>query len=193
MQVAAIIESALEVAQKEKSLTIIPEIMVPLIGSQEEMRWLRERLDQTIQTIFSEKNQVISYKIGTMLEIPRACLTAEKIAEVADFFSFGTNDLTQLTYGFSRDDSGKFIGAYQQKQLLKEDPFQHIDEEGVGALMKIAVDKIKHFDPSIKIGVCGEVGGDPQSIRFLKKIGVDYISCSPYRVPAAILTIAQEK
>ncbi|ALS37875.1 pyruvate, phosphate dikinase [Enterococcus rotai] len=193
MQVAAIIESALEVAQKGKDLTIIPEIMIPLIGSQEEMRWLRERLDQTIQTIFSEKNQVISYKIGTMLEIPRACLTAEKIAEVADFFSFGTNDLTQLTYGFSRDDSGKFIGAYQQKQLLKEDPFQHIDEEGVGALMRIAVDKIKHFDPSIKIGVCGEVGGDPQSIRFLKKIGVDYISCSPYRVPAAILTIAQEK
>lgn len=193
MQVAAIIESALEVVQKEKSLTIIPEIMIPLIGSQEEMRWLRERLDQTIQTIFLEKNQVISYKIGTMLEIPRACLTAEKIAEVADFFSFGTNDLTQLTYGFSRDDSGKFIGAYQQKQLLKEDPFQHIDEEGVGALMKIAVDKIKHFDPTIKIGVCGEVGGDPQSIRFLKKIGVDYISCSPYRVPAAILTIAQEK
>ncbi|EOL44184.1 pyruvate, phosphate dikinase [Enterococcus caccae] len=193
MQVAAIIESAIEVAQKEQGITITPEIMIPLIGSQEEMQWLRERLNQTIQKIFTEKNQVISYKIGTMLEIPRACLTAEKIAEVADFFSFGTNDLTQLTYGFSRDDSGKFIGAYQNKKLLKADPFQHIDEEGVGALMKIAVDKIRAYDSSIKIGVCGEVGGDPQSIRFLKKIGVDYISCSPYRVPAAILTIAQEK
>ncbi|EOH98764.1 pyruvate, phosphate dikinase [Enterococcus haemoperoxidus ATCC BAA-382] len=193
MQVAAIIESAIEVAQKEPTLEIVPEIMIPLIGSKEEMAWLRECLEQTIQTIFTKTNQVISYKIGTMLEIPRACLTAEKIAEVSDFFSFGTNDLTQLTYGFSRDDSGKFIKAYQDKKLLKEDPFQHIDEEGVGALMKIAVDKIRGFDPSIKIGVCGEVGGDPQSIRFLKKIGVDYISCSPYRIPAAILTIAQEQ
>lgn len=191
MQVAAIIESAIEVSQKDS--TIEPEIMIPLIGSQEEMLWLRKRLVQTIQEIFDATGQVIPYKIGTMLEIPRACLTAEKIAEAADFFSFGTNDLTQLTYGFSRDDSVKFIGAYQEKQLLKEDPFQHIDEEGVGALMKIAVDKIRQFDPAIKIGVCGEVGGDPQSIRFLKKIGVDYISCSPYRIPAAILTIAQEQ
>ncbi|WYJ98528.1 pyruvate, phosphate dikinase [Enterococcus sp. DIV0212c] len=192
MQVAAIIESAIEVSQHEGISTIVPEIMIPLIGSQEEMRWLRERLVRTIQEIFDEKEQVIPYKIGTMLEIPRACLTAEKIAETADFFSFGTNDLTQLTYGFSRDDSVKFIGAYQEKQLLKNDPFQHIDEEGVGMLMKIAVDKIREVDPTIKIGVCGEVGGDPQSIRFLKKIGVDYISCSPYRIPAAILTIAQE-
>lgn len=193
MQVAAIIESAIEVAQKAKDLRIVPEIMIPLIGSREEMHWLRERLVQAIQKIFDEKQQTIPYKIGTMLEIPRACLTAEKIATVADFFSFGTNDLTQLTYGFSRDDSVKFIGAYQEKQLLKEDPFQHIDEEGVGALMKIAVDKIRSVDPTIKIGVCGEVGGDPQSIRFLKKIGVDYISCSPYRIPSAILTIAQEQ
>ncbi|MBO0439424.1 pyruvate, phosphate dikinase [Candidatus Enterococcus ikei] len=192
MQVAAIIESAIEVSQHEGNSTIVPEIMIPLIGSQEEMLWLRERLVRTIQEIFDEKEQVIPYKIGTMLEIPRACLTAEKIAEAADFFSFGTNDLTQLTYGFSRDDSVKFIGAYQDKQLLKNDPFQHIDEEGVGMLMKIAVDKIREVDPTIKIGVCGEVGGDPQSIRFLKKIGVDYISCSPYRIPAAILTIAQE-
>ena len=193
MQVAAIIESAIEVTQLEEDLVIVPEIMIPLIGSQEEMKWLRERLEQTIQEIFDQTNCVISYKIGTMLEIPRACLTAEKIAEEADFFSFGTNDLTQLTYGFSRDDSGKFIAAYQDNKLLKEDPFQHIDEEGVGALMKIAVDKIRNFDPSIKIGVCGEVGGDPQSIRFLKQIGVDYISCSPYRIPSAILTIAQEQ
>ncbi|MGX7245279.1 pyruvate, phosphate dikinase [Enterococcus quebecensis] len=193
MQVAAIIESAIDVSRNESDITIVPEIMIPLIGSQEEMSWLRERLVQTIQTIFDTEGQIVPYKIGTMLEIPRACLTAEKIAEVADFFSFGTNDLTQLTYGFSRDDSVKFIGAYQNKQLLKADPFQHIDEEGVGMLMRIAVDKIRAFDPTIKIGVCGEVGGDPQSIRFLKKIGVDYISCSPYRIPAAILTIAKEK
>ncbi|MBM7690161.1 pyruvate, phosphate dikinase [Enterococcus ureilyticus] len=192
MQVAAIIESALEISQKETDSVIVPEIMIPLIGSQAEMKWLRERLEQTVQSIFSKTGQAIAYKIGTMLEIPRACLTAEKIAEVADFFSFGTNDLTQLTYGFSRDDSGKFISAYQEKKLLKEDPFQHIDEDGVGILMKMAVDKIRSYDATIKIGVCGEVGGDPQSIRFLKKIGVDYISCSPYRIPSAILTIAQE-
>lgn len=192
MQVAAIIESALEVAKSQPEQITIPEIMIPLIGSYEEMQWLRTRLTETVQTIFKREAQVIPYKIGTMLEIPRACLTAEKIAEYADFFSFGTNDLTQLTYGFSRDDSGKFISAYQEKKLLTNDPFQQIDEAGVGQLMKIAVDKVRQVDPEIKIGVCGEVGGDPQSIRFLKKIGVDYISCSPYRVPAAILTIAQE-
>ncbi|XUD03803.1 pyruvate, orthophosphate dikinase [Enterococcus sp. AZ177] len=192
MQVAAIIESAIEVSQKDATLNIAPEIMIPLIGSKEELAFLRKHLEQTIQTIFAKMDQIIPYKIGTMLEIPRACLTAGKIAEVSDFFSFGTNDLTQLTYGFSRDDSGKFIGVYQDKLLVKEDPFQHIDEEGVGTLMKMAVDKIRAFDPTIKIGVCGEVGGDPQTIHFLKKMGVDYISCSPYRIPAAILTIAQE-
>lgn len=192
MQVAAIIESALEVAKSQPEKITIPEIMIPLIGSYEEMQWLRERLVEAIQTIFKQESQVIPYQIGTMLEIPRACLTAEKIAEYADFFSFGTNDLTQLTYGFSRDDSGKFISAYQEKHLLTNDPFQQIDEAGVGQLMKIAIDKARQVDPEMKIGVCGEVGGDPQSICFLKKIGVDYISCSPYRIPAAILTIAQE-
>lgn len=191
MQVAAIIESAMAVSQ-ESGVAIVPEIMIPLIGSKEELVWLRERLVQTIEQIFETEQQQIPYKIGTMLEIPRACLTADKIAEASDFFSFGTNDLTQLTYGFSRDDSVKFIGVYEERKLLKSDPFQHIDEEGVGALMTIAVDKIRSFDSDIKIGVCGEVGGDPQSIRFLQKLGVDYISCSPYRIPAAILTIAQE-
>jgi pyruvate,orthophosphate dikinase len=192
MQVSAIIESAIEVSQTEAGADVVPEIMIPLIGSHEEMAWLRQRLEQVIQHIFAKQGLTVPYKIGTMLEIPRACLTAEKIAQSADFFSFGTNDLTQLTYGFSRDDSGKFISAYEDKKLLPSDPFQHIDEEGVGTLMKIAVDKVHEFDQSIKIGVCGEVGGDPQSIRFLKKIGVNYVSCSPYRIPAAILTIAQE-
>lgn len=193
MQVSAIIETAIELIQNNKQLKIVPEIMIPLIGSHEEMSWLRSRLEKVIQDIFVAKEMIITYKLGTMLEIPRACMTAEKIAEYADFFSFGTNDLTQLTYGFSRDDSGKFIAEYLDHKILPDDPFQHIDEEGVGELMKIAVKKIRDKDKTLKIGVCGEVGGDPQSIHFLNKIGVDYVSCSPYRIPSAILTIAQEK
>lgn len=193
MQVSAIIETAIELMQQNTQEKIVPEIMIPLIGSHEEMSWLRARLEKVIQEIFVSKETIITYKLGTMLEIPRACLTAEKITEYADFFSFGTNDLTQLTYGFSRDDSGKFISEYLDHKILPDDPFQHIDEEGVGELMKIAVEKIRGKDRTLKIGVCGEVGGDPQSIHFLNKIGVDYVSCSPYRIPSAILTIAQEK
>lgn len=191
MQVTAIFETVLELT-KETGTEIIPEIMIPLISSHEEMQWLREKLKKCIDELLSKEKRQLDYKIGTMLEIPRACLTAEKIAEYADFFSFGTNDLTQLTYGFSRDDSGKFVDAYLEKKLLKQDPFQHLDEEGVGALLKIAIEKVRKFDKKLKIGICGEVGGDPQSIEFLKSLGIDYISCSPYRVPAAILTIAKD-
>ncbi|MHC5230073.1 pyruvate, phosphate dikinase [Enterococcus sp. LJL99] len=191
MQVTAIFETVLELT-KETGTEIVPEIMIPLISSHEEMQWLREKLKKCIDELLSKEKRQLDYKIGTMLEIPRACLTADKIAEYADFFSFGTNDLTQLTYGFSRDDSGKFVDAYLEKKLLKQDPFQHLDEEGVGALMKIAIEKVRRFDKKSKIGICGEVGGDPQSIEFLKSLGIDYISCSPYRVPAAILTIAKD-
>ncbi|MGL4697318.1 pyruvate, phosphate dikinase [Enterococcus larvae] len=189
MQVKAIVETALAV-NREQDFTTIPEIMIPLISTKEEMALLREHLDQVIQEVLN--SEALEYKIGTMIETPRACLIADGIAEYADFFSFGTNDLTQLTFGFSRDDSGKFLGEYIEQDLLKADPFQHLDEEGVGQLIEMAVANIHKTSKGSKIGVCGEVGGDPQSIRFLRKLPIDYVSCSPYRIPAAILTIAQE-
>ncbi|MCB5955996.1 pyruvate, phosphate dikinase [Enterococcus sp. CWB-B31] len=192
MQVAAIIETALECNQNE-AFTTIPEIMIPLISTAEELEMLRKLLEETIEDIFKQTGQSLQYKIGTMIETPRACLVADKLAQTSDFFSFGTNDLTQLTYGFSRDDSAKFLGEYADKGLLKDDPFQHLDENGVGELIKIAVSNVCSISDSAKIGVCGEVGGDPKSIRFLRKLPITYVSCSPYRIPAAILTIAQEE
>ncbi len=191
MQVTAIIEAAIEVSKIKNNQKIVPEIMIPLVGSQEEMSWLKTQLSRTIQQVFSQQNYTLEYKLGTMLEIPRACLIADKIANYAEFFSFGTNDLTQLTYGFSRDDAQTYINDYLDKKILPIDPFQHIDRQGVGALMKVATEKIKAVDPTLKIGVCGEVGGDPASIEFLQELAIDYVSCSPYRIPAAILTIAQ--
>ncbi|WP_086347719.1 pyruvate, phosphate dikinase [Candidatus Enterococcus clewellii] len=188
MQVRAIIETAVVVNQENKFETV-PEIMIPLISTEEEMALLRNHLDKVIQEVLDGTQ--LEYKIGTMIETPRACLLADRIAQHADFFSFGTNDLTQLTFGFSRDDSGKFLGEYVDKKLLKDDPFQHLDEEGVGQLIKLAVTNIQKTAKQAKIGICGEVGGDPQSIRFLQQLPIDYVSCSPYRIPAALLTIAQ--
>lgn len=189
MQVKAIIESAIDV--HKNNILVSPEIMVPFIGSKKEFLFIKTRIKQTIEKIFLSEGIELPYKIGTMLEIPRSCLTADTIAEEADFFSFGTNDLTQMTYGFSRDDSEKFLSEYLQKEILMKDPFQSIDQEGVGKLMEIACDKARKVDSQIKLGVCGEAGGDPVSIHYFHQLGLSYISCSPYRVPVAKLAAAK--
>lgn len=189
MQVEAIMEAALELAKTGKQVK--PEIMIPLVAEEKELSYLKKMLEDKIQDVFEKHQLKIAYKIGAMLEIPRACLTADQLATSAQFFSFGTNDLTQLTYGFSRDDSVKFLPDYIDKGILEDDPFQHLDQKGVGSLMKTAIELVKPQHKDISFGVCGEVGGDPDSVAFLQKIGLDYVSCSPYRVPAVLLTVAQ--
>ena len=190
MQTEAIFRSVIKLHQE--GIKIKPEIMIPLIADKKELEFVKSYLTQHIQYLFRELDQEsFPYEIGTMIELPRACLTADKLAQEADFFSFGTNDLTQMTYGFSRDDIGKFIGHYKQKNILSSDPFQHIDKEGVGELMRIAISKARQVKPNLSIGICGDVGGDPSSISFFQEIGVTYVSCSPYRVPAARLAVAQ--
>ena len=190
MQVEAIIESAIEI-NKELNFSIIPEIMIPLVGLNEELILVKSQIEKIIKDILNEKNIQLEYKIGTMIEIPRACFVADKIAESADFFSFGTNDLTQMAFGYSRDDVGKFMGEYIDKNLLVEDPFQSIDIDGVGQLMKIGVEKGRKAKETLKIGVCGEVGGDPESIKYFQQLGLSYVSCSPYRIPIARLAVAK--
>lgn len=190
MQVKAIIQSAIRLVQE--GIPVVPEIMIPLIAEKEELMHLKVLLIKTIEATFNAQNIVpFSYEIGTMIELPRACLIADQLAEQADFFSFGTNDLTQMTYGFSRDDIGKFINRYQEKAIMTHDPFQHLDQQGVGQLIKLAVSNARRTKPTMTIGICGEVGGDPQSIPFFQAIGIDYVSCSPYRIPAARLAVAQ--
>ena len=189
MQVEAIMEAALELVKTGKQVK--PEIMIPLVAEEKELTYLKKALEDKIQLVFEKHQMKIAYKIGAMLEIPRACLTADQLATSAQFFSFGTNDLTQLTYGFSRDDSVKFLPDYIDKGILEDDPFQHLDQKGVGSLMQTAIALVKPQHKDISFGVCGEVGGDPDSVSFLQKIGLDYVSCSPYRVPAVLLTVAQ--
>ncbi|MEZ7603631.1 pyruvate, phosphate dikinase [Streptococcus parasanguinis] len=190
MQTEAIFRSAIKLHQQGQEIK--PEIMVPLIADQKELEFIKNYLVQHIDQLFKQYDQEpFPYEIGTMIELPRACLTADKLAEEADFFSFGTNDLTQMTFGFSRDDIGKFIGQYKELEILPFDPFQMVDKEGVGELMKIAIRKARQVKPNIPIGICGEVGGDPSSISFFQKIQVTYVSCSPYRIPAARLAVAQ--
>ena len=190
MQTEAIFRSAIKLHQQGQKIK--PEIMVPLIADQKELEFIKNYLVQHIDQLFKQYDQEpFPYEIGTMIELPRACLTADKLAEEADFFSFGTNDLTQMTYGFSRDDIGKFIGQYKELEILPFDPFQMVDKEGVGELMKIAIRIARQVKPNIPIGICGEVGGDPSSISFFQKIQVTYVSCSPYRIPAARLAVAQ--
>lgn len=189
MQTRAIMEAAIQV-HKEKGYNVIPEIMVPLVGETKEFVQVKKVILEVIESVFKENNIQIPYLIGTMIEIPRACITADEIAAEAEFFSFGTNDLSQMTFGFSRDDAGKFINEYLQKNIFEKDPFQRIDRKGVGRLMQMAVDLGKQARPDIKLGICGEHGGEPNSIEFCHMLGLAYVSCSPFRVPIARLAAA---
>ena len=190
MQTRAVIEAALTV-KREDGYDIHPEIMIPLTCESKEFNYVRDIVAQTADEVIKASGEKLDYKIGTMIEIPRAALTADEIAKTAEFFSFGTNDLTQMTFGFSRDDAGKFLDAYYDKKLFDNDPFAHVDEKGVGKLVDMAVKLGKSTRPDIKLGVCGEHGGDPQSIDFFHRVGLTYVSCSPYRVPIARLAAAQ--
>lgn len=190
MQARAIFEAAIETA-KETGKAPVPEIMIPLVAAKKELELTRAQVDKVAKEVFAEAGQTIEYFVGTMIELPRACLTADAIAEVADFFSFGTNDLTQTTFGLSRDDAGKFLPYYVEKGILPKDPFVSLDPDGVGALVRIAKEKGRGVKPDLKLGICGEHGGDPASIQFCESVGLDYVSCSPYRVPVARLAAAQ--
>jgi len=189
MQTRAIIEAAINC--KEKGIKAIPEIMVPLIGTKAEYDMQEAIIRETAEKVFEEKAERVEYLVGTMIEIPRAALTAGKVAESAEFFSFGTNDLTQMTFGYSRDDAGKFLPIYLEKQLLKDDPFQKLDQEGVGELVEIGTKRGRATRPDLKVGICGEHGGEPSSVKFCHKVGMNYVSCSPFRVPIARLAAAQ--
>ncbi len=189
MQTRAIIEAALNL--KKRGINAIPEIMIPLIGTVQEFKLQEEIVRDTAQKIFNERNDSINFLVGTMIEIPRAALTADKVAEYAEFFSFGTNDLTQMTYGYSRDDAGTFLPIFIEKGILKHDPFQVLDQEGVGQLVEMATKRGRSTRPNLKVGICGEHGGEPNSVNFCHKVGMDYVSCSPYRVPIARLAAAQ--
>ncbi len=190
MQTKAIIEAAIEIS-KEEGKKIRPEIMIPLVGIVEELEYLKTNIVNTANELIEKEDVELEYLVGTMIEVPRATLVADKIAKEAEFFSFGTNDLTQMAFGFSRDDAGKFLSEYQEKDILEKDPFESIDQSGVGKLVEIAVDLGRKEKPDLKIGVCGEHGGDPASIMFFHNAGLDYVSCSPYRVPIARLSAAQ--
>ncbi len=190
MQTRAVMEAAIEV-KNEKGYDIVPEIMIPLVGEKKELKFVKDIVVETAEAVKKEKGSDIQYHIGTMIEIPRAALLANEIAEEAEFFSFGTNDLTQMTFGFSRDDAGKFLDAYYKAKIYESDPFARLDQNGVGQLVKMAVEKGKATRPNIKLGICGEHGGDPSSVEFCHEIGLSYVSCSPFRVPIARLAAAQ--
>ena len=190
MQTRALIEAAIEV-NEEEGYNIIPEIMIPLVGEIKELKFVKDIVVATAEEVKAEKNSNIEYHIGTMIEIPRAALTADEIAKEAEFFSFGTNDLTQMTFGFSRDDAGKFLTSYYENKIYEQDPFARLDQTGVGQLVKMAAEKGKATRPNIKLGICGEHGGDPSSVEFCHEVGLTYVSCSPFRVPIARLAAAQ--
>ena len=189
MQTRAVMEAAIEVSQ-EKGYEIVPEIMVPLVGEKKELKFVKDVIVETAEQVKKEKGSDMEYHIGTMIEIPRAALLANEVAEEAEFFSFGTNDLTQMTFGFSRDDAGKFLDSYYKSKIYESDPFARLDQNGVGQLVQMAVEKGRSTRPEIKLGICGEHGGDPSSVEFCHKIGLTYVSCSPFRVPIARLAAA---
>ena len=189
MQTRAIIEAACML--KKEGVSVLPEIMVPLAGTLEEFEHQRIIINDTAKTVIKKQGVTVDYLVGTMIEVPRAAITADRIATTAQFFSFGTNDLTQMTYGFSRDDAGRFITEYLEKGILKYDPFQSIDEEGVGILVDMGTSLGRGVRKDLKVGICGEHGGDAKSIHFCARVGLDYVSCSPYRVPVARLAAAQ--
>lgn len=190
MQTRAVMEAAIEV-KAEKGFDIVPEIMIPLVGERKELKFVKDVVVETAEQVKKEKGSDIQYHIGTMIEIPRAALLADEIAQEAEFFSFGTNDLTQMTFGFSRDDAGKFLGDYYKNKIYESDPFARLDQKGVGQLVRMAAEKGRATRPDIKLGICGEHGGDPSSVEFCHRVGLTYVSCSPYRVPIARLAAAQ--
>ena len=191
MQTKAVIKAALSVQAKHPDWNIVPEIMIPLVGEVKELAYVKKVVVETADALIKEAGSDMHYKVGTMIEIPRAALTADQIAKEAEFFSFGTNDLTQMTFGFSRDDAGKFLGAYYDKKIYENDPFAKLDQTGVGLLVEMAVEKGRKTRPDLKCGICGEHGGDPSTIEFCHKVGLNYVSCSPFRVPIARLAAAQ--
>ena len=191
MQTKAVIKAAINVSNKHKDWNLVPEIMIPLTGEVKELKYVKDIVVETADKLISESGSSLTYKVGTMIEIPRACLTADELAKEAEFFSFGTNDLTQMTFGFSRDDAAKFLPAYYQNKIYEEDPFKTLDQKGVGKLIEMTVKLGKSVRSDIHLGVCGETGGDPKSIEFYHNVGLDYVSCSPFRVPVARLAAAQ--
>jgi pyruvate,orthophosphate dikinase len=191
MQTNAVIKAAINVKKKHPDWDLVPEIMIPLVGEVKELQYVKKVVVDTADALIKESGSDLKYKVGTMIEIPRACLTADEIAKEADFFSFGTNDLTQMTFGFSRDDAAKFLDAYYSKKILESDPFARLDQTGVGKLVEMAVKLGRQANPGLKIGICGEHGGDPSSVEFCHRTGLSYVSCSPFRVPIARLAAAQ--
>jgi pyruvate,orthophosphate dikinase len=189
MQVEAIFEASINA--KKKRIKALPEIMIPLVGTVRELSDLKAMVDNVAKEIEKKHKTKLSYSVGTMIEIPRAALVADQIAEEAEFFSFGTNDLTQLTFGYSRDDAGKFLPEYVEQGILPTDPFQSLDQEGVGQLVSLGTERGRKARKNLKVGICGEHGGDPESVGFCHAVGLNYVSCSPYRVPIARLAAAQ--
>ena len=191
MQTSAVIRAAINVKKNHPDWNIKPEIMIPLVGDIKELKYVKKFVVETADAEIKAAGSDLEYEVGTMIEIPRAALTADDIAKEADFFCFGTNDLTQMTYGFSRDDAGKFLNAYYDAKIFENDPFAKLDQTGVGKLMKMAIELGKPVNPKLHVGICGEHGGDPSSVEFCNEIGLDYVSCSPFRVPIARLAAAQ--
>jgi pyruvate,orthophosphate dikinase len=190
MQARAIFEAAVAAGRKTGA-PVVPEVMVPLVGLRKELDFVKARIDAVARAVMDESGATIDYLVGTMIELPRASIRAHVIAESAEFFSFGTNDLTQTTFGISRDDASGFLDTYRQKGVIDQDPFVSLDVDGVGELVRMAAEKGRSTRPGIKLGICGEHGGDPASIRFCEEVGLDYVSCSPFRVPIARLAAAQ--